>query len=410
MNFDESRTPPLQLPPVLRCEDGSLVEDVKQWRTRRRPELLELFARHVYGRPLPPVPVAARVVEEASGALGGRATRRQVELTFPTHPGKTLHLALYLPEGVQGPVPCFLGLNFFGNHAAFADPAIHLSRAWIRPDGQGVVANRATEASRGSEASRWPLERIIERGYAVATIYYGDLEPDHPDGFAESARALFYNPAAPRELQDPGAICAWAWGLSRAMDYLATEPRIDPARIGLTGHSRLGKAALWAAAWDERFAFVISNNSGCGGASLNRRGFGETLHILSNVRPHWYREACRHGADPAERLPVDQHQLLALLAPRPVLVSSAEADPGADPKGERLGAHHAAEAYHLYGLAGVPAERPPLGEPVLNAVGYFIRPGEHAITALDWEAHLAFTDHHLRQGPACSGAVNGLPS
>ncbi len=404
MNFDESLTPPLHLPPVLVCEDGTRIENVEQWRTRRRPELLELFARYIYGRPLPPLPVEARVVEEAAGALGGRATRRQVELSFPGHPGRVLHLALYLPEGVESPVPCFLGLNFFGNHAAFADPAIRLSTAWIRPDGEGVVENRATKASRGAEVGRWPVERIIERGYGLATLYYGDLEPDHPDAFAESVRALFYDPAAPRQPQDPGAICAWAWGLSRAMDYLETEPRVDSRRVALTGHSRLGKAALWAAAGDERFALTISNNSGCGGASLNRRGFGETLHILSNVRPHWFSEACRHGAEPPERLPVDQHHLLALLAPRPVLVSSAEADPGADPRGEQLGAHHAGAAYRLFGLEGVPAEMPPLDEPVLNPLGYFIRPGEHAITSHDWEAHLAFADCHLREGPACSDA------
>ncbi|HWL51817.1 MAG TPA: acetylxylan esterase [Chthoniobacteraceae bacterium] len=396
MNFDEAKVPPYRLPEALVCNDGQRVDSPELWREKRRPELLRLFETHVYGRMFPKVPIEARTVEESAQALGGRATRRQVEIRFPGTPGPVLHLVIYFPNAAAQPAPCFLGLNFNGNHAAFDDPAIPLSSAWMRTEAPGVVENRATEASRATQTSRWPVETIIGRGYALATLCYGDLDPDYDDGFQNGVHPMFFTPGAARCGDDAGAITAWAWGLSRVMDYLETVERIDPARVCVTGHSRLGKTALWAGACDERFALVVSNNSGCGGASLNRRNFGETLHILSNVRPHWFNENCRNRSLDAEAVPVDQHQLIGLIAPRPVFVSSAEDDPGADPKGEFTSAFHADDVYRLLGTDGMAAEAmPPVNQPVLSRIGYYVRSGKHDINLQDWTTHLDFADAHL---------------
>lgn len=397
INDDESRVTPWQIPNPLLCEDGLTVDTIACWRERRRPEILRLFEDNVYGRMLPATRVHGVITETHPAALNGKAIRRQITLTFPDlATSQAVHLVLHLPANAQGPVPCFLGLSFGGNQAAYVDPAIPLSTAWMRPPEDGVIDHRATEASRGTGAYRWPLEMIIDRGYALATAYYGDLEPDYETAFTASIRTAFMDSPHSPKGNRAGAITAWAWGLSRIMDYLTTLPELDASRICLTGHSRLGKTALWAAACDERFALVISNNSGCGGASFNRRNFGETLAILSNVRTHWFCENCRTRSQDAEAMPIDQHHLLALIAPRPVLISSASADHGADPTGEFLTALYASPVFRLLGEQGLAVEtKPALNTPVLSNPGYVVREGQHNIFPMDWQNHLDFADRHL---------------
>jgi hypothetical protein len=263
---------------------------------------------------------------------------------------------------------------------------------------EGIVNNRATEATRGTHARRWPLELAMKRGYAVATYYYGDLEPDHAEGWQSGLRGYLLRKAgrdAPAS-DDWGALGVWGWGLSRAMDYLVTDPAIDAKRVVLFGHSRHGKTALWAGAQDERFAIVISNDSGEGGASLARRNFGETIAISVRSSAFWYCGNYRNFADQAHRLPTDQHMLIALAAPRPVYVASAEKDVGADPRGEFLAAFHAEPAYRLYGLRGVGvAEMPGVNQPVGQTIGYHLRSGDHDILTYDWEQFMNFADRHL---------------
>ncbi|HVR72627.1 MAG TPA: prolyl oligopeptidase family serine peptidase [Vicinamibacteria bacterium] len=392
--YDESKVPAYTLPDPLVLANGRKVEDARTWTETRRPELLGLFATHVYGKTPPGGPPArARVRGEDTRALGGRATRTEVTLAFADGPGaRQMDLLVYLPNAARGPVPVFLALNFQGNHAVHPDPGITLSTRWVAASYPGVVANRATEAARGSAAKRWPIEEILARGYGVATAYYGDLFPDRADGAEKSVLTLF-----PGERGDEswGAIGAWAWGLSRALDYLETVPAVDAKKVAVLGHSRLGKAALWAGAQDPRFAMVVANESGCGGAALSKRAYGETVGAITTRFPHWFAPRFARYAGREAELPIDQHELIALVAPRPVYVASAVEDRWADPRGEFLGALHADPVYRLLGAGGLPArEMPGVGQPVHGTIGYHVRAGGHDLTDYDWRRYLAFADKH----------------
>jgi len=402
--YDEAQVPAYTLPDPLVMQDGTKVVDAETWKNKRRVEILRLFEEHVYGRgPKAVERIAFEVTSLDANALGGKATRKEISVFLTgQRDGPKMDLLLYLPNAAHKPVPAFLGLNFYGNHGVHADPGIALSKQWMRPTREmGVVENRATEASRACQAQRWQVEMILDRGYALATVYYGDIEPDFPDGWKLGLRAALSRQGKEAVFQpdDWGAIGAWARGLSRAMDYLEQEPAVDAKRVAVMGHSRLGKTALWAGAQDERFAIVISNNSGEGGASLVRRRFGEAIHHSVSMVPYWYctryRQYAWHEAD----LPVDAHMLIALIAPRPVYVASATKDLWADPRGEFLAAKHAEPVYRLLGRAGLGVEdMPPPDHPVGDFIGYHVRSGEHNVTAYDWEQYLAFADRHFRYG------------
>ena len=336
-------------------------------------------------------------------ALGGKATRKEVAIWLTgKKDGPRLDLQLFVPNGVKGPVPAFLGCNFNGNHAVHADPNITLNPRWMRTarDSKNVVDNRATEASRGSEASRWQVEMVIARGYALATYYYGDVEPDHAEGWKTGLRAAMSKDGANTQFAPDawGAISAWAWGLSRGLDYLEQDRAIDAKKVAVIGHSRLGKTSLWAGASDERFALVISNNSGEGGASISRRDFGETVAVLNRAFPHWFCGNYKQYSDAAEKLPVDMHELVALAAPRPIYIASAEEDKWADPKGEFLAGKLAEPVYALFGKKGTGvAGWPSVNQPVGEFIGYHVRTGKHDVTAYDWEQYLRFADRHFKK-------------
>jgi len=397
-NYDEARVPAYVLPDALTMASGQPVKDAATWQRQRRPELLRLFEENVYGKgPGRPDGMRFEPAEVDPKALGGRATRKQVRILLTGKAqGPSIDLLLYLPSKRTGKSPVFVGLNFRANHTVHADPAIRLSGRWIAKS-EGAPDHRAVDAARGSDAASWPIETILARGYAVATAYYGDLEPDHPEGWKDGVRSAF-GPGAKGAFApgDWGAIGAWAFGLRRIVDYLETDPDVDAKRIALWGHSRLGKAALWAGAQDERFALVVSNESGEGGAALARRRFGETVAFITKAFPHWFAGRFKEFAEREDQLPVDQHLLLALIAPRPLYVASALEDLWADPRGEFLSARAADPVWRLLGREGLAAtEVPEVDRSVGKTIGYHVRRGKHGVTAFDWEQYLAFADRHL---------------
>ena len=392
-NYDESLMPDYTLPEVLRCQDGSVVKTAAEWLTKRRPELLQMFKDVMYGE-LPPLPDRVRyeLLSEKKDARGGKAIRREVRIHFEMNNGRShfMDILYYVPAGARGKVPVFAGLTFMGNHVITKETDVRITGT--AGDQEGAPISR----EHGFQERRFPIDTIMERGYALAVVSYHDLFPDRLNGWENSIYKLFFSGGELRRPKGYSSIGAWSWGISRMLDYLETVPEIDGTKAAVFGHSRLGKTSLWAGVNDERFQLMCVNDSGCGGAALSRRLYGETLFSMynhSSIGKYWFTDTLEAKALHPENLPLDQHELIALAAPRAVAVHSATEDQWADPKGEYLSAYHAGPVFRLFGKSPLVSGNPPEPEHAVGTdVSYYCRIGKHDLLLSDWEHYLAAAD------------------
>lgn len=385
-NVDESKVPPYVLPDALVMPNGKKIKDTIEWNTVQRPYIYHLFEENVYGRyPTQPFAIHFNIRESSNNALNGMATRKQVRIYLhPTDTTVFTDVLIYLPNS-KTPAPVFLSLNFDGNETVNKDTSI------LSSQNKQQVNGKLLDSARGTDAY-WQIKEVIAHGYGVATAWYGDFEPDNKDGWKTGIRTSLKD-VLKIEPEQWSALGAWAWGMSHIMDYLQQDSSVDAKRVVLMGHSRLGKASLWAGASDTRFAIVISNESGEGGAALSKRWFGETVKLINDQFPHWFVAAYKKYNNNTDSLPVDQHMLLALIAPRALYIASAAGDLWSDPKGEFLSAVNAGKVYALFGKNGLGTDTmPPVDHPVGNTIRYHIRSGKHAVTLYDWQQYVAFAD------------------
>jgi hypothetical protein len=411
--FPAAETLPLQaeLPDVLKLSNGQKVTTPKQWSEQRRPELKALFAHYMYGE-IPPKPAKLNFDTQVLDKkfLGGKATLKNVTISIAGSEIPKIDLLMVTPNTTT-PAPVFLTLNFCGNHAIHSDSRIPLSRSFLGNGCKGCTNNHATDAARGAQAADWPLEQIIDRGYAVATFANADVDSDRgnvSDGVYAWWAKEHTGSATNSLTADRGCIAGWAWGFQRCVDYLVTDGSIDKSRIAALGHSRNGKTALLAAAYDDRIALAIPHQAGCGGTAPSRvaekfatpqangRPTAETIAVINKSFPHWFNAEFKKFNATPERLPFDQHCLVALMAPRPVLLSNAEGDQWAYPSGQFVALKAAEPVYRLLKAGGCDAkEMPPLDKLVDSKLGYYIRPGRHAMLSGDWMVFLSFADKHF---------------
>lgn len=395
VNYDEARVGAYTLPDPLLLSNGKPVRDAKTWNEKRRAEIVRLFEENQYGRsPGRPAAMSFDVFDKGTPALDGKALRRQVTIYFSADKaGPKMDLLVYVPANAAGPVPLLLNLGFSANSSTVNDPGVKVGEVWGRD-------KKKVPAGQGMSFGRVNVARLLDAGLGFATVYYGDIDPDFLGGVPHGVRALYLKPGQAEPAPDEwGSIAAWAWGLSRAMDYLETDKGVDAKRVAIMGVSRLGKTVMWAGAHDPRIALVIASCSGEGGAALSRRNYGETIAHLTEATRYPYQFAGNYAkfANQVDRLPVDAHMLVALIAPRPVLLQTGDKDGWSDPKGEFLAAVAAGPVYRLLGKQGLDTDRmPPAGSPILHTIGYSMHVGGHGTIPSDWDQFLAFMQMHLQ--------------
>lgn len=388
--YPEAKDLPSQagLPDPLVMLDGTKVTTKQQWTDKRRPELKALFSHYMYGSLPPAMKFKVSSLHKNTQALGGKATLEEIGIDFGFE-GHLLRVLLVTPNGKKSPVGCFVGPNFCGNHALTDDAKVAVPTSWIYPNYPGVKDNKATEAGRGKQADVWNLDLAIERGYAVATFYVGDIDPDRAD-----ARGGI-RPFLAKDL-DTSSIACWAWGIHRIVDHLVTLPAIDAKKIVCVGHSRMGKTALLATALDDRIAIGIPHQAGCGGTAPSRGKVGESVKQINDRFPHWFNGEFKKFNNDTTKIPFDQNGLVALCAPRPVLFSNAVEDTWANPDGQFEVLQGTDGVYRFLGVEGLGAAKPePISKLLSSRLGYFVRPGKHSMNREDWGAFLDFADKHL---------------
>ena len=373
-NYYEEKVPAYTLPDVLTTLKGQKITTRKDWTKLRRPELLEFFTTQVYGRvPKTPYKTEFKLVKEDPNAMNGAATLKLVDIIISANAKSlTIHLGLFTPNKTKKPVPAFL-------------------LVCNRPPAENI------DFTREKKSEFWPAEEVIARGYAVAAFYNGDVDPDQHDNFQNGIHGLL---DTNRNSESWGTLAAGAWGASRCLDYLETDKAIAADKVAVIGHSRGGKTALWAGATDERFAMICSNEAGCGGTSLARRKYGETIDRINKAFPHWFCANYKNYSNRENEMPVDMHELMALIAPRALYVAAASEDLWADPKGQYLALYHSLPVYQLYSKnTRLPQDMPALNTPVRNGqVAYHVRDGAHNLTLKDWNFYMNHADRVLKKG------------
>jgi hypothetical protein len=390
------------LPDPLVMLDGRRVKDRNMWFRERRPELKALFTRLMYGE-IPPRPEGVRFQVDATHKdfLEGLGVLKLVTISFGDTNAPRIRLMVIEPKKRSGKVPVFLAMNFCGNHSVVRDLRVPITEGWVYNSCAGCQDGAATEAGRGSQAGDWPVEEILKRGYALATFCTSDVDSDRAD-VSDGVYAWMERKAGKTgalTTHDRGSVAAWAWGYHRCVDYLVQDASIDARRIASVGHSRNGKTALLAAAFDDRIAMAIPVQAGCGGTAPSRGLVGESVKQINDRFPHWFNGAYKTYNEHTELLPFDQHCLVALCAPRPVLFPNATEDQWANPAGQFDVLRAAAPVYELLQAGTLDAaSMPPTGHLVSSQLGYFIREGKHSMKPVDWAAFLDFADVHFRNG------------
>lgn len=387
------------LPDPLVSFAGEKVTTKEAWEKQRKPELKALFEHYMYGKLPATQKVEAKVLYEDVNAFGDKGILQEVRLQIGPKEWPPIYLLVAMPKQ-RNLLPVFVGMNFSGNHALVADKGIRLPTTWMYPSGKGVKDNKATEDGRGTAIDTWSLQQAVDRGYAVATFYNGDVDPDRKDirgGLSPFVVPPKKGEAAP---DDTATIMLWAWGIHRAVDYLVTLPEIDKKKIAVVGHSRLGKTALLAAAFDERITLAIPHQAGCGGTAPNRTKDpkAESVARINNAFPHWFCGNFKAFDKDVEKLPFDQHCLAALCAPRPILFTNAVEDQWANPNGQFDMLKAAEPVYKLFGAGGLAdKERPESAKLSAGTLGYYIREGKHSMTKEDWKVFLDYADRQWKR-------------
>lgn len=396
VNYQEDSVGSYVLPDLLKFADGKPVTNAKQWTQKRRPELLKLVEEIQFGK-MPPRPKSLKfnVFDSGTPAFNGKAIRKQVTVYFTRDTAQhKMNLVIYLPSAAQKPAPLLMNISFAAYNQIIDDPGLLVGTVWTR-DGKRAKADKPTPFGKMN------IEQFLDAGIGFATVYYGDIEPDFKEGIREGIRKTYLKPNQTEPAADEwGAISAWAWGLSRAMDYFETDKQIDAKRIALQGASRLGKTVLWAGIHDTRFKVVVASISGEGGAALSRRNFGETIAHITDPSRYQYQFANKYHSysKQVNNLPIDGHALVALMAPRPLLLQTGSTDYWSDPKGEFLSAVAAAPVYKLFGeTAPETTVMPPAEDTslLLNKLGYFMHEGGHTVLPSDWTHIIAYLKKYL---------------
>jgi hypothetical protein len=393
VNYKEDKVGTYTLPDPLTLNNGKKVTSAKMWVQQRRPEIFKMYQEIQFGKaPGKPADIKFDVFDKGTPEFNGMAIRKQVTVYFTKDTSDhKMEVLIYLPVNAPKPVPLLLNVSFVPNSLAVADSGVKKGMMWSR-EGKKVPATQTA-------FRKFDVEKFITNGIGVALVYYGDIEPDFAGGLPYGVRSQHLGGKEKPAPDEWGAIAAWAWGLSRAMDYFETDKDINAKKIAVTGASRLGKTALWTGAQDQRFAMVIASISGEGGAALSRRNFGETIGHITDPNRYLYQFATNYHnySNRIDQLPIDAHMLVSLIAPRPLLLQTGNTDFWSDPKGEYLSAQAAEPVYKLFGKAGPGAHEFPVAgdSSLLNPLGYYMHEGGHAVLPTDLDVFVTFIKKYL---------------